>query len=82
MSSENKKRKISKRNHPGRGKYFLKSVKPLKGIAFFNSNLRRILKYNEYEDDDQSQEVFHTVKTIGFAVLLVLIVTILKAILM
>lgn len=47
MSSENKKRKISKRNHPGRGKYFLKSIKPLKGIAFFNSSIRKILKYNK-----------------------------------
>lgn len=47
MSSENKKRKISKRNHPGRGKYFLKSIKPLKGIAFFNSSIRRNLNYDK-----------------------------------
>ena len=43
MSSENKKRKVDKRLHWGRGGSFLKAKgKGIKGLDFFTSSQRRL----------------------------------------
>lgn len=44
MSSENKKSKVDKRHHWGRGRDFLKKSIKLKGVSFYNSCDRQSLK--------------------------------------
>ena len=44
MVSLNKLSKIKRKHYWGRDKVFLKSTFKLKGIAIFNSKLRRLLK--------------------------------------
>lgn len=44
MASESKKRKTSKKLHPGRDGKFLKLINKCKGLTFFNSSERSKLK--------------------------------------
>jgi len=56
MTAENKKRKVSKKLHWGRGGYFLKaSVKGIKGLDFFNASQR--LKIKKETDKEINEEL-------------------------
>lgn len=44
MASQNKKAKVDKRKHWGRGRNFLKKTYKMKRIAFYNSSQRQKLK--------------------------------------
>lgn len=50
MSSESKKRKTSKKLHPGRDGKFLKLINKHKGLTFFNSSERKKIKKIDLED--------------------------------
>ena len=50
MASESKKRKTSKKLHPGRDDKFLKLINKCKGLTFFNSSERRNNKKIDLED--------------------------------
>ena len=55
MSSEKKKRKVSKKLHWGRGAAFLKfKGKGIKGLMFFTSAQRQ--QNNRYEENQTKQE--------------------------
>lgn len=51
MASENKKRKVDKKNHWGRGRRFLKSTFKMKGICFYNSSIRKQINNIDYYED-------------------------------
>lgn len=50
MASENKKRKVDKRLHWGRGRSFLKDKTKLKGVCFYNSSLRKQMNKIDFEE--------------------------------
>lgn len=50
MASESKKRKTSKKLHPGRDGKFLKLINKCKGLTFFNSSERKKLKKIDLEN--------------------------------
>lgn len=51
MTSENKKKKVDKRHHWGRGRHFLKLKFKMKGICFYNSSLRREINKINYDEN-------------------------------